>query len=124
MATQLIITDDLDGKPDASTRIFAFGGQTFEIDLTDANYDKLEGALAPFIDAARPAKGDPITRLQNNRTARKGRANAEWLKNVRAWAKENGHDISDRGRIPDAVQDAYRAAGEPSMDIKRSGTLK
>jgi hypothetical protein len=29
---------------------------------------------------------------------------------IRAWARENGHEVSERGRIPKAVVQAYQSA--------------
>ncbi|TPG09385.1 histone-like nucleoid-structuring protein Lsr2 [Curtobacterium flaccumfaciens] len=113
MAKQTIITDDLDQTQGAETRTFMVGVKTYEIDLTDANYEKLEAALAPFIDAARVVRTDKMEQIKQLR--RQSRSD---LTEIREWAKANGHSVSERGRIPNSVMDAYDAR------IKRSGTLK
>ena len=49
----VVITDDLDGSPDAQTVAFSFGGHSYEIDLGPKNLAKLQKSLQPFIDAGR-----------------------------------------------------------------------
>lgn len=113
MAKQTIITDDLDNTQGAATRTFTVGIKTYEIDLTDANFEKLEKALSPFIAAARVVKTDKIEHIKQLR-----RQSRQDLTEIREWAKANGLAVSDRGRIPNDVMDAYDAR------IKRSGSLK
>ena len=98
------LEDDLDGGPAAETIRFAFGGTDYEIDLSTKNAAAFRKALAPFIEHARKAgRGQP---RRPGRTAASRQHSGE----VRAWAKEHGIAVSDRGRIPAGVVEQYNAA--------------
>jgi hypothetical protein len=116
MARQVITTliDDLDGKPADRTVEFSLDGASYTIDLSDANAGKLRKALDPFISAGtrvgrggsgrgpgRPAAASGTGRAGNDRDQNKA---------IREWAAANGHSVSERGRIPQNVTDAFRAA--------------
>lgn len=98
------ILDDIDGSEDAESLTFSYGSKSYEIDLSAANKKKLEDALAPFIEAGRSNGGG---RSNSGSSRAKSRSD---LAAVRAWAKDNGHDVSERGRVPASVLDAYDAA--------------
>jgi hypothetical protein len=113
MARQVITTliDDLDGKKADRTVEFSLDGTNYTIDLSEANAGKLRKALDPYISAGtrlgRAATGRiPARRGVPGRTA--GSRDENRL--IREWAIANGHQISERGRIPQGVTDAYRAA--------------
>jgi hypothetical protein len=111
MARQVITTliDDLDGKKADRTVEFSLDGTTYTIDLSDANAGKLRKALDPFINAGtRVGRSSGRTRQPSGsgRTA----GSRDENKAIREWAVRNGHQISERGRIPQSVSDAYRAA--------------
>ncbi|SDN05270.1 histone-like nucleoid-structuring protein Lsr2 [Allokutzneria albata] len=112
MAQRTIVQliDDLDGTPseDISRIEFALDGVTYEIDLSDKNSDTLRQALAPFVEAARRIGGRAM-RGRSVRPASAGRSKEE-TKAIRDWAKANGHQVSDRGRIPSTVIEAFEAA--------------
>ena len=111
MARQVITTliDDLDGKPADRTVEFSLDGTNYTIDLSDANAGKLRKALDPFINAGtRVGRGTGRTR-QSSGSGRTAGSRDE-NKAIREWAARNGHQISERGRIPQSVSDAYRAA--------------
>ena len=38
------------------------------------------------------------------------RSSREETRAIREWAREHGHKVSDRGRIPKSVLEAYKAA--------------
>lgn len=100
--TRIIMVDDLDGQEIAGpgkTITFAHGGNSYEIDLTESNASKLNEALAPFIAAAR--------RIDTRRSSALVKPD---LSAIRAWAKEHGVKVSERGRVSKEVQEAYRAA--------------
>lgn len=102
--TRVIMVDDLDGVEIdgvAKTVTFAHGGNSYEIDLTETNAQKLNEALAPYIAAAR--------RIDTRRAAAAAAAKPD-LPAIRAWAKEHGVKVSERGRVSKEVQDAYLAA--------------
>ncbi|MET0134418.1 MAG: Lsr2 family protein [Kibdelosporangium sp.] len=105
------LVDDLDGTAaeDISTVTFGLDGAAYEIDLTGGNADKLRASLADFVNAARRTGG----RVKRG-TAVKGAvtpaAGREQTKAIRDWARQNGHDLSDRGRIPSSVIAAFEEA--------------
>jgi hypothetical protein len=102
------LVDDLtgdtidDGK--GQTVTFGFDGTAYEIDLTDDNAEALREAFSDYVAAARKVSG------RSGRTSggsASKRRNAEELGKIREWAAANGHDVSSRGRIRQAVRDAY-----------------
>lgn len=115
MAQKVLIqlVDDLDGTElrdgDGETVKFGLDGRQYEIDLSQANAKRLRDALAEFIDAGRTASASG-----RRASASSGRPAADGkrrdLAEVRAWARENGHEVSDRGRVPQTVLDAYDQA--------------
>jgi hypothetical protein len=111
MAQQVLVqlVDDLDGttSSDVSTVLFSLDGVTYEIDLSEANAERLRGGLAEYVEAARRV-GGRIKRGSRPGQNGSGAANDAGL--VRKWANENGFGLSGRGRIPSHVVEAYRAA--------------
>lgn len=107
MAKQIIekITDDIDGTPDATAVTFGYEGKTYEIDLSDKNKEKLAKALEPYISAGRSAS--QARRATGPRPAAGKRQDTTA---IREWAKANGHNVSERGRIAADVIAAYEAA--------------
>jgi len=115
MAQKTIVTlvDDLTGEvaENISTVEFALDGRTYELDLTDENSAKLHDALSQCVQAARKIGG------RRRSGARPGPASKnighapgysrETLKSIREWAKKNGHNVSDRGRLPADVVQAW-----------------
>lgn len=109
MARETIIrlTDDLDGSEAQETVTFGLRGAQYEIDLNPKNVAALEKAFSKYVDAGR--------RMNTPRASVRGtRGGAAALKvdvgAIRSWARENGHEISDRGRIPSEVRSAYEAS--------------
>ena len=98
--------NDLDGSDlgeTANTLSFAFDGKNYTIDLSDENAETFRQVITPYIEA-----GSRVTGTRN-KTPR-ARAGGGDTKAVREWARANGYDVSDRGRIPADVMDAYTAA--------------
>lgn len=108
---KLVLTDDIDGTDAAETVSFSLDQHSYEIELSNANAEKLREALAPYIEKARRVAGRqrPAGRRRSSSTGSASRTGAD-TSTVRAWARENGHDVSDRGRIPAEVFEAYDAA--------------
>jgi hypothetical protein len=106
MATRTMITleDDLDGGPAQETVRFGLGAVEYEIDLSTANAGRFRSQLTPFIDHARKAG-----RGQRSRPARTSAARHDSAE-VRAWAKDQGIEVSERGRIPASVTEQYETA--------------
>ncbi len=101
------LVDDIDGSDADRTVVFAFDGDTYEIDLSERNRERLLEALAPYVEVARRTRRAPGVRVA--RAARRGGQRAE-LAAVRTWAAANGHLVAERGRIPAAIIEAYHAA--------------
>jgi hypothetical protein len=98
------LEDDLDGGPADETVRFGLGGTGYEIDLSTKNATAFRRQLAPFIEHARRAGRGP--RRRPGRTASSRERSAD----IRAWAKDQGITVSDRGRIPASVAEQYDAA--------------
>jgi hypothetical protein len=98
------LEDDLDGGPADETVQFGLAGAQYEIDLSKKNAAAFRRQLAPFIEHARTAG-----RGQRRRPGRTS-ASRESGGRIRAWAKDHGIAVSDRGRIPADVAWQYQAA--------------
>ena len=107
--TQVSLVDDVDGSVASSTVGFSLDGKSYELDLSDKNAAKLRDAIAPFVAAARRSGGRG--RRASGPTASTARTDREKTTAIREWAREHGHKISDRGRIPRSVLEAYENAG-------------
>ncbi len=106
---QIVLEDDLDGGAAAETVTFGLDGVSYEIDLSDKNAGKLRDEFASWIGHARRSGG----RRTTGRRAAGGSSSSSSrrdLSAVRAWARANGHQVSDRGRVSAAVQEAYDKA--------------
>jgi nucleoid-associated protein Lsr2 len=103
-SVSVIVTDDLDGSENAETVSFGFDGVTYEVDLAAKNRAKLEKALAPFIEAGRKAP-----RAAARRAGRPSGSSAD-RGAVRAWARERGLKVSERGRVSADIMRQYEAA--------------
>ncbi|GAA3373913.1 Lsr2 family protein [Streptomyces sannanensis] len=103
---QVLLVDDLDGSEADETVTFALDGKTYEIDLTAANADKLRASLADYVKAARRAGGRAAGGRGKVRVATPSKDTAE----IRKWAKENGYNVNDRGRVPAEIREAYEKA--------------
>ena len=103
---QTLFIDDIDGGPAEGTVRFGLDGTDYEIDLSSANSEELHKVLAGYVTHARKAAGTA-------RRAPRGRRPADVLdtRKVREWAKEQGIDIRERGRVPVEVIEKYKAAG-------------
>jgi hypothetical protein len=108
---QVILSDDLDENlPADETVSFSLDGTNYEIDLAEKNAKELRDAFARYIGAAR--KVGRGTRAPGGGRGRGtgGRMDREQAGAIRDWARKNGHNVSDRGRIPASVVEAYEAA--------------
>jgi len=101
----IVLVDDIDGSDAEETVSFALDGSSYEIDLSSANAGKLRAALAPYVGHSRKVGGG----RKSGRRASAAAAGPS-AKDVRAWARDNGYNLPDRGRIPGDVQAAYAAA--------------
>ena len=102
--THAVITDDIDGTAGAETYTFELNGVEYSIDLAEKNIAKLEKVLTPFIEKA------SRTNARRRSSASSSSKSDQDLSDVRAWAKKQKLDVSERGRVPKAVLEAYDAA--------------
>ena len=102
MATKVTIAleDDLDGGPADETVRFGLDGTEYQIDLTKKNARAFRKQLAPYVEHARRAG-----RGRRPRTSSSRRRSGD----IRAWAREQGITVSERGRIPASVVEQYEA---------------
>ena len=106
--TSTTLVDDIDGSTDdVVTCAFGLGDAQFEIDLSREHREELENALNKFVESAREVGAAKPARRR--RTARPA-TDRDQTQAIRQWAKDNGLDVSERGRISRAVLDAYQAA--------------
>jgi hypothetical protein len=112
MAQKVLVqlVDDLDGtaSEDITTVTFGLDGASYEIDLTANNAAKLRNQLGDFVDNARRT-GGRVKRGSSPKAAAPA-ANREQTRAIRDWARQNGFELSDRGRIPSSVIEAFEAA--------------
>lgn len=108
MAQKVTITlvDDLDGSEGAETVSFGLDGTSYEIDLSEKNAAALREALAGYVGHARKA-GRAATKSSRTRSTSSSGPSAREL---REWARSNGFQVSDRGRVPEEVRQAFDAA--------------
>ncbi|MFG3403714.1 Lsr2 family protein [Streptomyces sp. NPDC048142] len=104
MAIRSIVESDLSGKPDAATVTFGLGDTWYEVDLTPEEQKGLEDALKSYLKVSRKAgKAAPKKRVVPETTP-------DERDKIREWAKKEGYDFADRGRIPKTVMKAYDEA--------------
>jgi hypothetical protein len=106
----VILVDDIDGSDAAETVTFGLDGVQYEIDLSTGNADKFRDLLAPYVGHARRSGGRRRSSggggRSNGSASRSGASAAD----IRAWARDNGWDVPDRGRVSAEVREAYDAA--------------
>lgn len=103
----IVLEDDLDGSEATETVSFALDGSSYEIDLNADNAGKLRDALAVYIGHGRKVTAGGRRGGGRRAAAVDGGTSA---KEIREWARSNGYDVPDRGRIPAEVRSAYEAA--------------
>lgn len=104
----IVLVDDIDGSEATETVSFGLDGTSYEIDLNDANAAALREALATYIGHGRKVGAAP--RRGARRTAAASSAGGASAKEIRDWARANGHDVPDRGRVSAEVRAAYDKA--------------
>lgn len=105
---QVVLVDDLDGGPADETVTFSLDGVSYEIDLSEANAAAMRDAFGQFVGVARRVTGRAPAR--GRRGASRAASNGTDAAAIRAWAKEHGFAVSDRGRVPSEVREAYEKA--------------
>jgi Spy/CpxP family protein refolding chaperone len=101
---QVVVSDDLDGTHGAETVSFGLDGASYEIDLSEKNRAKFEKALEPYVKAGRR-----MSRSRRSSSARTTGPRTDRTA-IRSWAKEQGLQVSERGRISAEVMQRYEAS--------------
>ena len=115
MAKQVVtlLTDDLDGSEADRTVEFGLDGVNYTIDLSEKNAGKLRKALEPYLSAGTRIGRGGVDRRSGARgrgSAAGGRTSREQNQAIREWAGKNGYEVSERGRIPTSVVEAFEQA--------------
>ena len=105
---QTLFIDDIDGSEAEGTVRFALDGADYEIDLNAKNAEALRKALSRYVEAARRSGGTASRRPA--RSARRTAASGLNTTEVREWAKAQGIEVKDRGRVPAELVVRFRAA--------------
>lgn len=104
--TQVILVDDYDGEEADETVTFALDGVEYEIDLSAKNAEALREALAPWVGHARRIGGRRRRGSKPVVLTGGGGSTSE----IRAWALDQGYDVSSRGRVSAEIREAYERA--------------
>src|SRR5690349_2456231 len=104
------LIDDLDESPAAETVSFALDGVSYEIDLSEANAGKLRDALAPYLGHARRTAGRRGGSSRGSSRSSGSSGSSGNAAEIRAWARDNGYEVSERGRVSAEVREAFAAA--------------
>lgn len=110
----IVLVDDLDGTEAEETVRFGLDGASYEIDLNGANAEALREALGGYVGHGRRVsagrKGAGRAGAGRASSGNGGAVVGAAAKDVRAWARENGYEVPDRGRIPADVREVYDTA--------------
>jgi hypothetical protein len=108
----IVLEDDLDGSEATETVSFGLDGTNYEIDLNDENATALREALATYVGHGRKVSGARRSSGGGGRRSAAASSSSDGpsAKEIREWARENGHEVPERGRIPADVREAYESA--------------
>lgn len=111
MAKRVIVESDLSGEPEASTVPFGFDGKAYTVDLTEEEKAEFAKTLSKYIDVAEEAE----VSVGGQQTIPAQSTGPDPSK-VRAWARETGIEVNDKGRVPHSVVARYLKAQEETAD--------
>jgi hypothetical protein len=107
--TIVVLRDDIDGtiieEGQGETVRFSVNNTSYVIDLSTQNAVAFRDAIKPYIDAA----AKEVSSLPRTSSSAP-KSNKEDLMKIRLWARENGYNVSGRGRVSQEIQDAFHAA--------------
>ena len=113
MATHTSVTfvDDIDGSTEGVEHYtFNWLGTDYEIDLAPKSAKKLIDVMNLYTDKATRVSKSRSAGSDRGRGSASPRPSKEELQAVRSWAREQGLEVSDRGRVSSAVKEAYDQA--------------
>ncbi|MEC3979910.1 histone-like nucleoid-structuring protein Lsr2 [Amycolatopsis sp. H20-H5] len=123
MAQKILVemVDDIDGGVANQTVPFSLDGVTYEIDLSEGNAASLRDELARYVATARRTGGRKV-RLAAGQSAVEGKTvtsgDRERSRAIRAWAIDNGYPVSERGRIPADVVEAFELNEREPVEVE------
>jgi hypothetical protein len=111
----IVLVDDIDGSEATETVSFGLDGTNYEIDLNDQNAAALREVLASYVGHGRkvgsaPRRGGGRRSGGSGSSSAGSAAGGPTAREIRDWARENGHDVPDRGRVSAEVREAYDKA--------------
>ena len=104
-----LLTDDLDGTEADSTIEFGIDGVNYTIDLSEKNAGKLRKTLDPYLKVASRAGRSTTGRIPPAAQPPTRRSNRDQNQAIREWANKNGYEVSERGRIPTSIVEAFHS---------------
>jgi len=104
---QTLFIDDLDGSAAEGTVRFGLDGAEYEIDLNAGHARELRDALARYVEAARRVRGSARRPVRGSRRGPVGGLNTT---GIREWARAQGIEVKDRGRVPADLMVKFKAA--------------
>jgi len=107
---QTLFIDDIDGGAAEGTVRFALDGTEYEIDLNAKHTEELRSALGKYVTHARKVGGSARRAGRTAGRASRGAGSSLNTTEIRNWAREQGYDIKDRGRVPADLVAKYQAA--------------
>ena len=107
---QTLFIDDIDGGAAEGTVRFALDGTEYEIDLNAKHSEELRSAIGKYVTHARKVGGGARRAGRTAGRAGRGAGSAVNTTEIRNWAREQGYDIKDRGRVPADLVAKYQAA--------------
>ena len=114
--TTVQLEDDLDGSDATETVTFCLDGNAYEIDLSARNAQKLRKALAAYVSAGRRVGAQRSSGIPSRRTAF-----SEDTAAIRQWARDNGYEVSDRGRISAHLRATYESVSSAAPGDSSGG---
>jgi Lsr2 len=106
----VVLVDDIDGADAEETVTFALDGVDYEIDLSTGHAAALRDALSLYVGHARRTGGRRRNGRRPSAPAAASEDGTASAADIRTWARENGWDVPERGRVSAEVREAYAAA--------------
>ena len=107
---QVLLVDDIDGGTADETVTFSLDGVAYEIDLTTDHATQLRDSFATWVANARKVSGRSAQRAPRGAAAPRRAGGSSDATAIREWARANGRNVSERGRISADIKAAYEAA--------------
>lgn len=107
---EVLLIDDMEGGEANETVRFGLDGTSYEIDLSDGNAAQLREALTPYVQRARKSTSRAPRAAARGGGRGRGGTSRERSAEIRSWARQQGINVNERGRIPSWIVEKYQAA--------------